>query len=493
MPFDALRVPAVENLAPDLSRPGIRAVTFSGLIILVFSVWLALEIPKGTLTQTDELLTAERTREMLMTEPWVVHYNFNRSFEKPPLQYWLTCLTLPRFENRSVAVRIWPLFYGALTAIALAWLVFLMKPGEPWLIPLIVAILVSCPLFSTEASHAMLDTGLTFFTTLTIVFAELARKRPTWWFAVAATCWLGSLQKVPVPFLVWLLILLVRLTDRDERANLRKGISWLISSMLLAVVLMSIWPLLQLIKYQMHPGILFHEEIIVWLGPEGLGKRPYLEIVLELIRDGGLVGFFLLLSPFGTLFSTKDKPAPAVREIAIVSLAVIALAIVSNFRGVRYILPILPCLCFLLALLLQRFLCRESRVRVAVMVGLVVLLLAGFIQAELKMIFRQKDAADEKVIAEKLGTLQQSGAATVLIKATHTGKDLMWDSFYLFHGNFRFPVASYTVEEIRRRTPKPPLVGACVVRDFPVVREVYPNVQVELARAQFICWRVPAE
>jgi hypothetical protein len=121
------------------------------------------------------------------------------------------------------------------------------------------------------------------------------------------------------------------------------------------------------------------------------------------------------------------------------------------------------------------------------------LLSAGFIHSELKIILRQKDVADEKVVAEKLGTLQQLGTGTVLIKAIRTGKDLMWDSFYLFHGNFRFPVAQYTVEEIRSQPPPPPLIGACVARDFPVVREVYPNVQVELVRAQFMCWRVPAE
>src|SRR6202011_693702 len=138
MTSDAADVPSLGTYSLDIhSEPG-RAAIVLGLIALLFTAWLAFQIPRGTLAQTDELLTAERTREMLMTEPWVVHYNFNRSFEKPPLQYWLTCLTLPRFENRSVAVRIWPLFYGALTAIALAWLVFLMKPGEPWLIPLVV-------------------------------------------------------------------------------------------------------------------------------------------------------------------------------------------------------------------------------------------------------------------------------------------------------------------------------------------------------------------
>src|SRR6058998_2845136 len=192
MAVDVIRVPPLESSPPDLHRQRVRAVAVAGLITFAFAIWLGLEAPRGILSGTDELLTAERTREMLMTEPWVVHYNFHRSFEKPPLQYWLTSLTLLRFQNRAVAVRIWPLVYGVLTAIALAGLVFLVKPEEPWLIPLTVAILLSAPLFSTESARGLLDIGLTFFTLLTIVFTELARRKPAWWLAAAVACWVGS-------------------------------------------------------------------------------------------------------------------------------------------------------------------------------------------------------------------------------------------------------------------------------------------------------------
>jgi 4-amino-4-deoxy-L-arabinose transferase-like glycosyltransferase len=470
------------------SEPG-RAAIILGLIALLFTAWLAFQIPRGTLAQTDELLTAERTREMLMTEPWVVHYNFDLSFEKPPLQYWLSCLTLPRFENRSAAVRIWPLIYGTLTLIVLGWLSLLVQPHRPWLMPLAAAILVSCPLFSTEACRAMLDIGLTFFTTLAIAFAELARKRPPWWLGTAIACWFGSLQKIPVPFLIWVLIILVRLINREERAELRRDVGWLMGSLVIAIALMSIWPLVQLIKYEMPAASLFHQEVVVWLGPEYLGKRQYLEVLLKLPLAGGAAGLFLLLAPVVVLFSKKERPDPAIREIAIVSLLFIALTVISNFRGVRYVLPIVPCLCFLLALIFCRFLEKGPTVKKRAIIGLAVILFAGFVHSEVQIILRKKDLAEEKLIAEKLGELQQAGTKTVLIKAIK-GNDLMWDSFYLFHGNFRYPVAEYTVDEIRRNSPKPPVVGACVTRDFPVIRVVYPNVRVELTRGQFTCWQV---
>jgi 4-amino-4-deoxy-L-arabinose transferase-like glycosyltransferase len=493
MVIDVIPMSFLETPLRDLHRQRVRAFGLTGFIIIAFVVWLGLEMPHGEMWGTDELLTAERTREMLMTEPWVVHYNFDRSFEKPPLQYWLTSLTLPRFQSRAVAVRVWPLLYGVLTAVALGWLVRLVEPDQLWLIPLSVAILISAPLFSTEAARGLLDIGLAFFTTLTVVFAELARKRPVWWLGAAMTCWLGSLQKNPLPFLIWVLIVIVRLLSNDGRADLRAGAGWLIGGMLVAIAAMSIWPLLQLLKYEMDIGSLFHQEVVVWLGPAGLGRRPYFEIPMAMSLTGGLCGFLSLIAPLMILFSRKERPIPPVREIALVSLIFLALAIVSNFRHIRYAIPVVPLLCFLLAFVFYRFLKQAPPVRTRAAVALGILLTAGFVHAKIHINDRRKNVADEKVIAEKLGELQRPKTKTVLIKAIKPGNDLLWNSFYLFHGNFRFPVAKLTPDEIRANPPTPPLIGACVERDFPVLKELYPNVEVQLARAQFICWQVPAE
>jgi 4-amino-4-deoxy-L-arabinose transferase-like glycosyltransferase len=470
-----------------------RANAVAGLIILGFAFWLSLEARQGTMWLTDELLTAERTREMLMSDPWVVSYNFHRSFEKPPLQYWLTGLTLPRIQDPGVAVRIWPLVYGVGTAVALGWLILLIKPEDPWLIPLSVAILFSSPLFSTESARGLLDIGLAFFTTLTIVFARLARKQPAWWLAAALTCWLGSLQKTPVPSLVWVLILIVRMTDREERAKLQQGLSWLGPSLLLSIGLMSFWPLLQLIKYEMPLGREFQQEVVVWLGPENLGRRPYLEILKSLsLHPGGFCGFLSLIALFLVLFSKRLRAPGAIRELAIVTLAFLVITIISNFREIRYVIPVLPLLCFVLGFVVYRFLTQPPPIRTVASLALIVLLTAGFVHAEIHIHHHRRNVADEKVIAEKLGQIQQPGMEIVLIKADIPGNDLLWDSFYLFHGRLRSPVTKYTVDEIRAGPPQPPLIGACVSRDLPVLQQLYPNIHVELARSQFICWSVPA-
>jgi 4-amino-4-deoxy-L-arabinose transferase-like glycosyltransferase len=493
MNVDMVRVSRVDTSTPDLSRERIRAFSLTAFVIISFAVWMGLEAPHGIMWGTDELLTAERSREMQTTEPWVVHYNFDRSFEKPPLQYWLTSLTLPRFENRAVAVRIWPLVYGVLTTAALAWLVYLVKPAEPWLIPLSVAILISSPLFSTESARGLLDIGLAFFTLLTIVFAELARTKPVWWLSAALASWLGSLQKMPLPFLIWVLIIVVRLTNREERANLRRGVGWLAGALLLAIGLMSIWPLIQLIKYEMPVASVFHQEVVVWLGPDWLGRKPYFEILISMsLHPGGLCGFLSLIALFVILFFRKYWAERPVREIAIVTLAFLVLVIVFNFRHIRYAISVVPSLCFLLAFVVYRFL-KQPPVRTVAVTALIILLTAGFVHAKIHINDRRRDVADEKLIAEKLGELQRPGTKIVLLKAVMSGNDLLWDSFYLFHGNLRSEVTEFTVAEIRRDPPKPPLIGVCVARNFGVVKELYPNVQVALARAQFICWQVSPE
>lgn len=458
------------------------------IIAIVFS-WLAFEMPKGILSSSgDEMLTAERSREMLFLGRSEVHFNMKPSFEKPPLQYWLTSFSLASLQNKTLAVRIWPWFFGILTAIAAARLAFFLRPERPWFVPLSVAILISFPMFATETCRGMLDTGLALFTTLTILFAQLARKNPAWWLATAIACLLGSLQKIPIPFLVWLFILAVRWSSRTERPQLKSR--WLLFSLVGCVIAMLIWPLSQILTFQIPYQHLFHQEVVDWLGPEHLGAQPYLEIPYRLIISSA-GGVLVFAAPFVILFWKKTEFGNAAREIAIACLALVAVEILFNFRHVRYIEPIIPALCLLLALVAERILRCRGPIRVVAIAAVTILLLAGLVQTELQIYFRrQKDLADEKLVAEKLGELQQPGLRTLLIKAITVGNDLHFASFYLFHGDLRHPVEKYTADELRQAAPSPPVLGVCVTRDFPAVQSIYPNAKPEYNRAQFIIWRV---
>ena len=466
-----------------------NAIVVAIVIIAAVFSWLAFEIPQGILSSGgDEMATAERSREMLLLGRSEVHFNLKPSFEKPPLQYWLTSFSLPRLQNKTLAVRIWPWLYGVLTAITLVWLAALVEPGRASIIPLSVAIATSFPLFSAEASRGMLDAGLTLFSTATILFAQLARKNPKWWLGTAIACTLGSLQKIPIPFLIWLFILAWRFTSADERDRLKSR--WLLFSILGCVITMLIWPISQILTFEIPYRHLFNEEIVDWLGPENLGARPYLEIPYHLIVTT-VGGFFLFAAPFVILCRKKGEFGTAAREISVVCLALMAIETLFNFREIRYIEPVIPALCLLLAIIAEQMLRYRGIVRTAAIAILVVFLIGDFVQTKLRINSRrQKDFTEEKLVAEELGTLQRPGLRTVLVKAVKVGTDLHFASFYLFHGNLRFPVEKYTVEEIRQSPPSPPLIGVCVTRDLPAVQAVYPSAKVQSTRAQFIIWRV---
>ena len=483
-----MRAAILANFVMHFSHARSRnAIVITIVIITTVFGWLALEIPKGILSSSgDEMLTAERSREMLLLGRSEVHFNFDPSFEKPPLQYWLTSFSLPRLQNRTLAVRVWPWFYGVLTAIVLAWLAFVLEPDRPWLVPLSVALLVSFPLFATEACRGMLDTGLALFTMSAILFSQLARKNPVWWIGTAIACLLGSLQKIPIPFLVWLLILAWRFAS--ERNQLKSR--WLWFSFLGAVITMLIWPVSQILTFHVPYQHLFHQEVVDWLGPEHLGAQPYLEIPYRLVVTS-VCGFFVFAAPFAILFWKKGEFGTPAREISIACLALMAIEILFNFRHVRYIEPVIPALCLLLVIVAERILRYRGLTRMVTAAILALLLLAGFVQTKLQIDFRrQRDFTDEKRVAEELGTLQRPNFRTVLVKAVNVGSDLHFASFYLFHGNLRFPVEKYTVAEIRQSPPSPPMIGVCVARDFSTIQNVYPSAKVQFTRSQFIVWTV---
>jgi hypothetical protein len=114
------------------------------------------------------------------------------------------------------------------------------------------------------------------------------------------------------------------------------------------------------------------------------------------------------------------------------------------------------------------------------------------VNGKIKLRVPEKNIADAKQVAEELGSLQREDTKILLIKPQQSEGDLRYDSFFLFHGNLRFPVAKLTLDELRAAPPQPPVLGVCVERDFDAVQQIYPTIQRQLARAQFVLWRVDA-
>lgn len=461
------------------------AIVATGFIISCVASWLFFLVQEGFLISKDEFITAERSREMLLLGRGAVRDNFDVSVVKPPLQYWLTTLTLPRFKRPQTAVRIWPLLFGTLTAIATGWLAYLIEPKQPWLIPLSVGLLLTCPLFLMETTSGRLDTGLTLFTTFSIVFAQLARGKPKWWLGVAIVCWLGTLLKIPLVALIWFIIIIVRYFSPSQRATLRTA--WLPLSVLLALLLMAIWPLIQMAAHDVPLSEVFRfDEARLLVGPSRLGSKPFLEVPFRLITTWPC-GSVALFAAVAVHFGRNKDSRPAVVEISIVTLTLLLLIVLFGFRNGRYLMPLLPGFCVLLAPFLFWLWERRRPVTSFVLLFVAVSSLLGPEIGRRIVEGRLQDYSQQKLIAEKLGTLQQSEDRQIVILEPNKG--VLPEQFYLFYGNLRGPVETWSVAKIRETRPARSAIGVCNIRDFAAVRENYHDVTIELAQGQFICWR----
>jgi 4-amino-4-deoxy-L-arabinose transferase-like glycosyltransferase len=456
-------------------------IVTAALCVVLITTWLGFLIQKGPLVNLDEFLTGERSREMLLLGYAPVHVNFQPSFQKPPLQYWLSSFTLSQLRSREAALRIWPLFYGMLSAVAIAWLAFLLEPKRPWLMPLAIFLLLMCPIFLPETCRAMLDAGLAFFSTLAFVFAHLARRRPAWWLAVATVCVLGALQKTPFTFLIWLIILLVRFTNKDERAELRSR--WLFVSLALAVVGISIWPLLQVAKFGMPPARILGLEEVAWIvSPAHFGSRSYLYVPFRLVTTWPC-GIFVLLAAF--YFIRERRSHRALAEIALVCLVIIFLAVISNLRSARYVVPILPVMALLLAVFVHLLLKQKRRAAITTAIVILFLSAVGWEVSRQFINRRQKDHSAQLRVAEELGRQQNAETQLVLVDPD---KQVLPEPFFLFYGELRFPVMGVLAADLPQTKLQTPAAGVCAVRDLPLVQSKFPNLSIALRSGEFVCW-----
>lgn len=453
----------------------------AALLLFAVTGWLVWLAQQGSLTNLDEFHTAERSREILLLGPGAVHENFAPSFEKPPLQYWLSAVTLSLSLHREMAVRFWPLLYGVGTVVALWLLTKTARPERSWVAGGSVALLLTCALFLTEMGRALLDTGLTFFATGALLFAQWARRRDVWWIGVAMFCSLGALQKGPLVFALFLLVLANRFADSATRPTLRSKWRWF--SLSVAIVGVLAWPLWEMIRNQMPWSRLFGwQEAFELVGAERLGARPYLEIPFRL-TTAWPCGIFALAAAIYWLRRRDDR---VLAEMALVSLAVIVVGVVFGFRSARYVMPVLPLLCLLLAAGLSELYARGRRgIFFGTLAAVVVLASAGWLVTKQTFDRRRKDHSAELRAAEALAKLARSRARLILLEPD---KRILPIQFYLFYGQLQRPVEACTLSQLSALSSALPAAGVCDRADFFAVRAHFPSAVIREESGRTICW-----
>jgi 4-amino-4-deoxy-L-arabinose transferase-like glycosyltransferase len=149
---------------------------FAGLALFVAMIWLG-TLGVRPLFNTDEGRYAEIPREMLAGGDWVVpHLNGLPYIAKPPLQYWATAGSFRLFGLSEFSARL----YTALTALAtigILWLLAraLWDKAAAWRA---AAILASLSLFPVLGQLLTLDMSLSFYMTASLAAFLMAQRTP---------------------------------------------------------------------------------------------------------------------------------------------------------------------------------------------------------------------------------------------------------------------------------------------------------------------------
>jgi 4-amino-4-deoxy-L-arabinose transferase-like glycosyltransferase len=148
-------------------------------VLLWVLVALTLAVGIGALGRTlanpDEGRYSEISREMVASGDWVTpRLNGIKYFEKPPLQYWATAVSLKLFGENEYSARIYVALCGLGCVLLVGYTARLLWNPEAGLAAMLA--LVSSPYFMALGTIVTLDMGLTLWTTATLCAYMLAQR-----------------------------------------------------------------------------------------------------------------------------------------------------------------------------------------------------------------------------------------------------------------------------------------------------------------------------
>ncbi|MBI3291331.1 MAG: glycosyltransferase family 39 protein [Elusimicrobia bacterium] len=311
-------------------------------LTLLFGAWYVLPLGSRTLWDPDEGRYAEIAREMVEQQEWVTpHLNYLKYFEKPPLMYWLTALSLKVFGEREVAARLWCALFGVggvLLTYGLGTLLGGAALGWP------AAIILGTALgYVGFSQYLTLDMALTFLTTLALFCLTLERTRPQYrglalvGMSVAVGC--AVLTKGLIGIFPFGVALVTWLLDRERLPfqPFRWGVRLLIAAAVAAP-----WFVLVSLRNPEFPRFFFlHEHLQRFLthGHERPGSLLYYVPVV-------LLGFF----PWSCCFPIRGlHQSPRWRGFPLVWAGVIlGFFSLSRSKLPGYVLPAFPALALLI-------------------------------------------------------------------------------------------------------------------------------------------------
>jgi 4-amino-4-deoxy-L-arabinose transferase-like glycosyltransferase len=463
----------------------------------LFVLLLLPKIGTGTLWHHDELLTANRAREMLLRgDPLAVTLNFAPSVKKPPLQFWL-CAVLLRFlpAHPELAVRLPTLLAGAGCLLAAAWLAQVSFPAGHRPLAMWTALaLAGCGYLIHASRIALLDPGAALLLTLALAGCQLARRDPRWWWFVALQCILGAWQKAPYGLAAWALLLIAaRFSGAEGRPAAPtfagNGLSWsyhLPAAFVTAALGTLSWFLIEWLRED--HAVLFqagYEQTSMFLrahDPADTGIRPWVYWGW-LARDWALPGIITPVAAIAALAAWRREWRVA--ELGLVCAVFGGITVCLVYRSERYLVVITPLLAVLLVYWLDRV---TGRFPPAARRWLLPAVLASTLPVAAFQYFKPSPARpDLLAIARELGRTLQPGERLLVSSDAESGFDP--PEFVLFYAGLRRPLEEVPLQTLEKLpNSSGPCRGICGLAQWPALSSLQPSLHAVTERGNWVLW-----
>jgi len=476
---------APDSSVATLGNVGARWATIA-LLALFVSV-CAVGLATGSLAHVDEYRTAERSREMLLDLPGLtVHENFEPSFQKPPLQYWLTALTLRWIPDPELATRVWSLVFGVLLLMATAWLTHECAPEWPWSAPLAVGLLIACDFIVESSRMAMLDMGMMFFTVASLAAVVAARRDARYWLVGGALASLGLLQKAPVALAAFFVATLWTAASKGRRRAFTES-PWPLRGWYAALGFGLLWPAIQFLQFgPPYVSEFFGTQMVDRFSTMHRNQDPLLYLRL-LFDHWQLLAVVTIAAVIATVLVPRLRLREPAVMLALWSLVGLGFVTLSSFRSSRYVVVPIPTLAVVTALACASL--PRGRRRTIGATALALMAAATFVHQtwiapDFYRTHERGRGSYVKRIAKAIGRTAAPDDTVVLVRRSG-----LTPARLLFYGELNRPVTVIPAKHPERLLEVPlPVQGVVHRNDLEGLLEVAPNLKRHTSYGRLVHW-----
>lgn len=357
--WNAFQFPAATN---DCLLPGAtwsrRQIRIAWAVLIAAALCVLAPNLSYPLIKPDETRYAQIALEMNASRDWVTPTLDAKAYlDKPPLMYWFTALSFSLFGTHESAARL-PSLLSALLTVVVTFALGSKIVGRraAWLSALS---LVLCGGFVLAGRFLILDSLLTFFTTLCLLSGYLAVREPNhrwaWWMLSGIACAFGVLTKGPVALVLCAPPLVVIGWLRGDQTRTR-AIHW--AAFVVPMVMVCVPWYIAVIKFNPEFIDYFFWEHNFKRFTQGSNHQQPFWFYIPVVFAGMFPASLLLPSVAYFLASRSDrKRSLRSKDLGFLFCGVVWILgffSIASCKLPTYILPAFPLMCLMLGVMLDR-------------------------------------------------------------------------------------------------------------------------------------------